>query len=288
MNNDKYKNILIISCIVSFLILVTLLGVIVWNDMNKSFSYAAKQEEVIKVIEPVITREDNEYFEGKKLVAITFDDGPSSSTTNDLVDWLSTKDARVSFFMVGNRVNKNAELVKKIYDAGHTIGNHSYSHKSFNKQQPDSYLYEINTTNQLIKDITGEDVIFLRPPYGSYKKSTLENVNMNFVLWSIDTLDWKTRNVDMIFEEIVNNVQDGDIVLMHDLYDTTVEAAKKSIDYLLENGYAVVSLEEMYRLRGTEPEMHASIRHMRLPEPEVVPEETPVEENQDIEKETSN
>lgn len=284
--NEKYRNPLIITCIASFVVLMAILGVIVWNDMSKELSYGNKEEDAIKVIEPVLTRADDEYFAGKKLVAITFDDGPGYDVTESLIDQLSTRDAKVTFFMVGNRVSKQPNLVKKIFDAGHTIGNHSYSHKSFNKQQPEGYLYEINTTNQLIKDITGQDVIFVRPPYGSYKKSTLENVNMNFVLWSIDTLDWKTRNADAVYNEIINNVEDGDIVLMHDLYPTTVEAAIRAIDYLLENGYAVVSLDEMYRLRGTTPEMHSSIRHMKLPEEEV-PEVQP-EENQDIEKETSN
>ena len=284
--NEKYRNPLIIACIAAFLILFIILGVVVWNDMDKSLSYANQDEEVVKVIEPLFTRADDEYFAGKKLVAITFDDGPGYEVTESLVDQLDKRDAKVTFFMVGNRVSKQPNLVKRIFDAGHTIGNHSYSHKSFKKQTPENYLYEINTTNQLIKDITGQDVIYVRPPYGSYKKSTLENVNMNFVLWSIDTLDWKTRDAEMVYNEIINNVEDGDIVLMHDLYPTTVEAAIRAIDYLLENGYAVVSLDEMYRLRGTTPEMHASIRHMKLPEAEDV--ETPTEENQDIEKETSN
>jgi len=284
--SEKYRDSLIIACIAAFLVLFIILGVVVWNDMDKSLSYAEKDEEVVKTIEPVFTRADDEYFAGKKLVAITFDDGPGYEVTESLIDQLDKRDAKVTFFMVGNRVQKQPILVKRIFDAGHTIGNHSYSHKSFNKQKPEGYLYEINTTNQLIKDITGQDVIYVRPPYGSYKKSTLENVNMNFVLWSIDTLDWKTRNAEMVYNEIINNVEDGDIVLLHDLYPTTVEAAIRAIDYLLENGYAVVSLDEMYRLRGTTPEMHASIRHMKLPEPEV-PEAQP-EENQEIEKETSN
>lgn len=284
--NEKYRNPLIIACIAAFLILFIILGIVVWNDMDKSLSYASQDEEVVKVIEPLFTRDDDEYFAGKKLVAITFDDGPGYEVTESLVDQLDKRDARVTFFMVGNRVSKQPNLVKRIFDAGHTIGNHSYSHKSFKKQTPENYLYEINTTNQLIKDITGQDVIYVRPPYGSYKKSTLENVNMNFVLWSIDTLDWKTRDAEMVYNEIINNVEDGDIVLMHDLYPTTVEAAIRAIDYLLENGYAIVSLDEMYRLRGSTPEMHASIRHMKLPKVEDA--ETPTEENQDIEKETSN
>lgn len=266
MVDEKYRNPLIILCVVAFSILITILGIIIWNDTDDSYSYVTHAEEIENVIKPIINRDDDAYFKGKKLVAFTFDDGPGYDVTENLVDQLTNRDAKVTFFMVGNRVEKQPLLVKKIFDAGHTIGNHSYSHKSFKKQKVEAYLQEINHTNQLIKDITGQDVIYLRPPYGSYKKSTLDNVNMNFVLWSIDTLDWKTRNVDLIYEEIINNVQDGDIVLMHDLYPTTVEAAIKAIDFLLENNYAIVSLDEMYRLRGTTPVLNSSIKHMRVPE----------------------
>lgn len=254
-----------ISLIAILLLIIISTVVMIWN----SNSYALRREPLdlntIFLPElPEVTREYNEYFEGKKLVAVTFDDGPNPGTTDLLIDELAKRDARVSFFMVGNRVEIYPELVKKVYNAGHTIGNHSYSHKSFNKQKADGYLWEINHTNQLIKNITGQDVLFLRPPYGSYKKSTLENVGMQFVLWSIDTVDWQSRNADMIFDEMIKNVQDGDVILLHDLYPTTVEGALRGIDYLLANGFAVVSLDEMYRLRGTTPQPHTSLRHFYL------------------------
>ena len=255
------------SLIAALLLIVVSLVIMVWrND-----SYAIKREpfdlDTMYMPDiPIVTREYNEYFDGKKLVAVTFDDGPNYGTTDLLIDELAKRDAKVSFFMVGNRVEKYPELVKKVYEAGHTIGNHSYSHKSFNKQKPDSYLYEINHTNQLIKNITGQDVIFLRPPYGSFRKSTLENVGMQFVLWSIDTVDWQSRNADMIYEEMIKNVKDGDIILLHDLYPTTIEGALRGIDYLLANGFAVVSLDEMFRLRGTTPQPNTSLRHFYIPE----------------------
>ena len=280
MKFDRGKWLIIIGVIV-FVILVSVIGMLVWNDVSNAEK--EDNEMVNKVVEPVITRSDNEYFEGKKLVAITFDDGPGYAVTEYLLDELDKRDAKVSFFLVGNRIEKQAELVKRMHNSGHTIGNHSYSHKSFKKQKPESYLYEINRTNQLIKDITGEDVIFVRPPYGSYKKSTLENVNMNFVLWSVDTEDWKSRNADMVYEEMTTDIEDGDIILLHDLYQTSADAAIRAIDYLLENGYAVVSLYEMYRLRGETPEMHKSIRHFHI---EVKEENTEI--NEEKKEETSN
>lgn len=300
MRTFGYKKLYTILSVVLFILLIVTLGIMVWFDLfytpKKEESNKVK-EEVVKVVEPVITRADNEYFEGKKLVAITFDDGPSGTITTRLLDELDKRDAKVTFFMVGNRAENQPELVKRVYDSGHTIGNHSYSHKSFNKQTPDQYLNEINTTNYILSNITGEEVIFVRPPYGAYKQSTKDNVNMNFILWSVDTLDWKTRDADATYNSIVSSVQDGSIILMHDLYEPTVDAAIRSIDYLLENGYAVVSLEEMYRLRGIEPVMHDSIRELLPPEPEVPevvnPEDVIIIDHsqeivENIEKEASN
>ena len=289
MRTLKYNRLYAKLSIILLIAVIVAVGFIVWYELFGPIDKTKEnkvQDEVVKVVEPVITRADNEYFEGKKLVAITFDDGPSSTVTTRLLDELDKRDAKVTFFMVGNRAEQQTELVKRVYNSGHTIGNHSYSHKSFNKQTPEQYLNEINTTNFILSGITGEDVIFVRPPYGSYKQSTLENVNMNFVLWSIDTLDWKTRNADMVYEEIVTKVEDGSIILMHDLYESTADAAIRAIDYLLENGYAVVSLDEMYRIRGLEPEMHASVRHIDPPVIEEVIEDTQVSEEV-IEKEVS-
>jgi peptidoglycan/xylan/chitin deacetylase (PgdA/CDA1 family) len=293
MRTLKYNRLYAKLSIILLIAVIIAVGLIVWYELfgsPKKYKDDTKQNEVVKVVEPVITRADNEYFEGKKLVAITFDDGPSSTVTTRLLDELDKRDAKVTFFMVGNRAENQTELVKRVYNSGHTIGNHSYSHKSFNKQTPEEYLNEINSTNFILSSITGDDVIFVRPPYGSYKQSTLENVNMNFVLWSIDTLDWKTRNADMVYEEIVTKVEDGSIILMHDLYESTADAAIRAIDYLLENGYAVVSLEEMYRIRGLEPEMHASIRHIDPPviEEEVVEVVEDTQGNEEVnEKEVS-
>lgn len=298
MRSFGYKKTYTILSVILLIILIIAIGIVVWFELfyTPPKKDSKISEETVKVVEPVITRADNEYFEGKKLVAITFDDGPSNVTTK-ILDELDKRDAKVTFFMVGNRVDKYADVVKRVSESGHTIGNHSYTHKSFNKQTPEQYLNEINTTNFTISNITGEEVIFVRPPYGAYKQSTLENVNMNFVLWSIDTLDWKTRDADMVYNEIITKVDDGSIILMHDLYDTTYEAAIRAIDYLLENGYAVVSLDEMYRIRGLEPEMHSSIRYLLPPEPEmpeeVITEEVVVDTETNVivdtnEKETSN
>lgn len=262
MDRKIYNNLVVVISIISFVSLIWVLGVMVWNDLSKEPPIIVDvKSEVVEVVEPVLTRADDEYFAGKKLVAFTFDDGPNFKVTEKLLDEASKRDAKLTFFMVGNRLEKQADLVKRIFDEGHTVGNHSFSHKNLSKLNIDGYLYEIDHTNQLIKNITGQDVTFIRPPYGSYKTSILENVNMSFILWNVDTLDWKSRNAQKIYEEAIKDIEDGDIVLFHDLYETSVDGAIMAMDYLTTQGFAFVSLDEMYRLKKIEPEKNKAIRH---------------------------
>ena len=262
MDRNTCNRLIVILSIISFVILICVLSTMIRRDLSKAPPVIVDvKSDTNEVAEPVLTRADNEYFAGKKLVAFTFDDGPNFIVTEKLLDEAAKRDAKLTFFMVGNRLEKQADLVKRIFDDGHTIGNHSYSHKNLNKLSVDGYLYEIDHTNQLIKNITGQDVTFIRPPYGSYKKSILENVNMAFILWNVDTLDWKSRNAQKVYEEAIKDIKDGDIILFHDLYQTSVDGAIMAMDYLTTQGFAFVSLDEMYRLKKIEPEMNKAIRH---------------------------
>ena len=284
MDKKTCNYIIIAISIISFVSLIWALGVMVWNDLSKHPPVIVDvRSEVVEVVEPVLTRADNEYFAGKKLVAFTFDDGPNFKVTERLLDEAAKRDAKLTFFMVGNRLERQADLVKRVFDEGHTVGNHSFSHKNLNKLSVENYLYEIDHTNQLLKNITGQDVVFLRPPYGNYTKNILANVNMSFILWNVDTLDWKSRNAQMVYEEAIKDIEDGDVVLFHDLYETSVDGAIMAMDYLIEQGFAFVSLDEMYRLRGMTIEKNKAVRHFNLPDPEPQPEtvvpETAIPEN---------
>lgn len=202
-------------------------------------------------------------FKNKKLVALTFDDGPSKEKTLKLVEELNKRDARVSFFMLGELASKQPELVKMIYDSGHTIASHTYDHKNLKKLKDEQLKFEVDYTNEILKNITGEDVKFLRPPYGSYNKNILKNVDMTFILWSVDTLDWKLRDVDKITEEIVKSADDGEIILLHDIHAETVEAAIKAVDILQEQGYAFVSLDELATYKNINIKSNTAYRYMK-------------------------
>lgn len=193
---------------------------------------------------------DSKNFENKKLVAITFDDGPAYAKTDQLITELDKRDARVSFFMLGELAFKQADLVKKAYDYGHTIGSHTYDHKNLNKLKAEQIAFEIDYTNEILSNIIGEKIRFIRPPYGAYNETILANTNMAFILWNVDTLDWKYRNAEKVRDYIVGNANDGDIILLHDIHATSVEGAIMAIDILKEQGFEFVSLDEMLVYRN--------------------------------------
>lgn len=200
---------------------------------------------------PDITRPkiDLSNIKDKKLIAITFDDGPSHNTVR-LLDELKKREARVTFFVLGNRVNQFAEQIRRAYTEGHLIASHTYSHLNLVKLPDAALSNEINRANEEIEKITGDKPLYLRPPYGSTNAKVKQVGDMYTILWNVDTLDWKTKNADAVYQNIISHAKDGAIVLLHDLYATSVDGALKAIDTLKEQGYAFVTVEEMIKLRG--------------------------------------
>ncbi len=198
-----------------------------------------------------------------KYVAITFDDGPSKEVTEKLINGLKERDSKVSFFMLGNRIQLNQELVKRIHKEGHVIGSHTFSHKNLLKTNLQNALNDINTTNEIIKSVIGEYPKYIRPPYGNYNKKLLDSVDMSFILWSVDTEDWKKRDANLVYDYIINNTHDGDIVLLHDLYETSVDGVLKAIDYLKDEGYVFVNLDELAKIKKINIETHKSYRSFK-------------------------
>ena len=169
-------------------------------------------------------------------VALTFDDGPSPKYTPLLLDGLKERNVRATFFLLGKNVKENQELVQRMQAEGHLLGNHTYNHVQLNK---------ILKTNNEIYEATGKYPEYMRPPYGAWKKNMELCVEMLPVFWDIDTLDWKSQNVDAILKAAGEEPEDGSIILMHDEYQTSVEAALLLIDRLKEKGYEFVTVDEL-------------------------------------------
>lgn len=178
-------------------------------------------------------------------VALTFDDGPSPKYTPLLLDGLKERNVRATFFLLGKNVKENQELVQRMQAEGHLLGNHTYNHVQLNKIPETTARQEILKTNNEIYEATGKYPEYMRPPYGAWKKNMELCVEMLPVFWDIDTLDWKSQNVDAILNAAGEEPEDGSIILMHDEYQTSVEAALLLIDRLKEKGYEFVTVDEL-------------------------------------------
>lgn len=182
--------------------------------------------------------------EEKKMVALTFDDGPHPIYTKQLLDGLSLRNVEATFFVVGENIEKCPELLVKMHNDGHLIGNHTYSHMQLQKNKMEEFKEELLKTNHIIEELTGKTTIFVRPPYGIWDDE-LEELNMIPILWTIDPMDWCSSDTDQIVEKIMSEVQDNSIILLHDLYPTTIEAVWRLIEELEKEGYTFVNVEKI-------------------------------------------
>lgn len=195
---------------------------------------------------------DTNFVSGKvsqKVIAFTFDDGPSQYTL-DIVNALILNDSKATFFELGNRMKYNQDITREIYNLGMEIGDHTYAHKDLTKLDESEILEEINSTNIIFNEITGDNIKYVRPPYGRYNDFVKKVVNKPIITWDIDTNDWLYKNSDYVANHILDNAKDGDIILMHDLYPETVEAVKKVLPILKERGFKVTSISELAKIKG--------------------------------------
>lgn len=183
--------------------------------------------------------------EEPKIVALTFDDGPHPVYTRKLLDGLRERGVRASFFLIGKNIDGNEALVLRMKEDGHLIGNHSQEHAQLTKEDVRTACEQINSTNRKIFEITGAMPSCIRPPFGSWSDELDSCVSMPVVLWDIDTLDWKTKDTDRIVQHVLKNVENGSIILMHDVYETSVEAALEIVDLLQQRGYTFVTADEL-------------------------------------------
>lgn len=187
---------------------------------------------------------------GKKLVALTFDDGPSSTTTPRLLDILYEKDVKATFFMLGSAMSANPDMARRAEKENHVVASHTMYHQNLIHLSAEAVKNDISEATSVFKDILGRNPAFVRPPYGNINNNVRSNVGAPMILWSVDTLDWQNKNVDSILAITKEQVHDGAIILMHDIYDTTVDAVPVVIDELRKEGYEFVTVPELAKIRG--------------------------------------
>jgi len=197
---------------------------------------------------------NNKYIDKKtKYIAFTFDDGPNYNTTK-VIDVLNKYNVTATFFLTGKNIKGNEKIIEKMYNSNMEIGNHTFSHLLLTKYKKDQIKEEISKTNELIFNITGNYPKLLRTSYGSVNKKIKENANMPIIIWNIDTLDWKNKNSNKISKKILDKVKDGDIILMHDIYKATLNSLDIVIPELINRGYQIVSVSELFYYKSIELE----------------------------------
>ena len=209
---------------------------IIKNEVNEDEDKDAEHK--ARVIDP-----------SKKLVALTFDDGPSEYTKR-ILRTLKQYDSVATFFVVGNRVELFEDVLKEELEIGCEIGNHTYEHKVLTELNAEQIWLQIYRTNEAVKKVTGEYPTLMRPPCGFDNGSTNCIIAMPLILWSVDTKDWQTQNCYCSVQTVLENVKDGDIILMHDMYEASAEAVETIVPSLIAEGYQLVTVSELAEYRG--------------------------------------
>ena len=193
-------------------------------------------------------------------VALTFDDGPSEYT-EELSRGLKERRVQATFFLLGENMEGRRKMVEELVKDGHLIGNHSYDHVNLGAlceseactqiKKTNDAIYieeatgEIEKTNRLIREWTGEAPVYIRPPYGAWSRELEKVVDMIPVFWNVDSLDWKLQNKEQVLSCLSGQVEEGDVILMHDGYRSSVDAAFALVDHLQKQGFVFVNVEEM-------------------------------------------
>ena len=207
---------------------------------------------IINDIEEVKTSEvskTNKVIDPKlPVIALTFDDGPSKYT-KDIINTLKVNNVNATFFVLGNKVEIYKDIISESIKNGNEIGNHSYNHKWLSKLSTNELLDQINKTQDILKSAVNYTPTCFRPTYGSVNNRIRKNIDLSITLWTVDTKDWKIKNADRIVEKALKNIEDGDIILMHDIFERSSEALKKLIPKLKEQGYQFVTISELEEVK---------------------------------------
>lgn len=227
-----------------------------WQEVNGSTYYFNSNGYILTGWQTIDDKdcyfdEDGKYDETKQrpMIALTFDDGPGEYT-EELLNCLVENNAKATFFMLGQNVEAYPEIAKKVSDAGMELGNHSYSHPDLVTIGAEAAAQQVSNTDAALKVATGFEATVMRPPGGSFNDSVKAAIDHPLIIWSIDTRDWATKSEDQTYQVVMDNAQDGSVVLMHDIHEWSVKAAIRMIPDLIAKGFKLVTVSELAEAKG--------------------------------------
>ena len=227
-----------------------------WQEVNGSTYYFNSNGYILTGWQTIDDKdcyfdEDGKYDETKQrpMIALTFDDGPGEYT-EELINCLVENNAKATFFMLGQNVEAYPEIAKELSDAGMELGNHSYSHPDLVTIEADAAAQQVSNTDAALKAATGFEATVMRPPGGSFNDSVKAAIDHPLIIWSIDTRDWATKSEDQTYQVVMDNAQDGSVVLMHDIHEWSVKAAIRMIPDLIAKGFKLVTVSELAEAKG--------------------------------------
>lgn len=202
-----------------------------------------------------LTEKDEELYKkaqaekNKKVVALTFDDGPDGNTTPQALDILAKYKIKATFFVQGKNIAGNEAILKRMQSEGHEVGNHSWNHPILTKLSLEDAKKQLTDTEDAITKVLGKSSKLMRPPYGAISDDIRNSLDLRFIMWDVDSLDWKSKNEAAILTEIQHQTSDGAIILMHDIHQPSVNSLPKVIEYLQEQGFSFVTVSELLNTR---------------------------------------
>ena len=232
------------------------------NNTDMSLTAKVKYDDIEDYITNQVLTSDNvtNYYTifkdaidpNKPMIALTFDDGPYNLTTERILRTLTQYHSKATFFVLGTRVDYYQDTIRKIVEQGSQIGNHTKNHLNLVNQSISTVQYEIDYVKQRVKEVANYDVTVMRPPYGNRNDVVKNAANCPLILWCVDTEDWKSRNASSVRQEALSGAFDGAIILMHDIYESTADAVEMIVPDLINRGYQLVTIDELFYYKGKE------------------------------------
>lgn len=229
------------SCLLTLILVLFIY--INYNSITTFIDSPVEEELFFPAFKVRVTDED-------KVIALTFDDGPTREHTTKILNYLEQKNVVATFFVLGIHLKNNDDILIDMVKNGCEIGNHSYNHKQFLYLKNDEIKKQIEYVDNYVRKITGFSIRAIRTPYGEYNQRIGKTINRPIVLWNLDSEDWKKKDASKIAEHVINNVENGSIILLHDIFDFSYEATILIVEELLSQGYKFVTVSQLLELNN--------------------------------------